>query len=391
MATFTLTASSLSGRVPGLGTPGIPSAAFQVTAFQPNAFQTIWALFPAAVAAPRPVIGSPAITQPNTLVATSLALPPPQLSTTVALGRNYLAASALTLSPPVMGTIGLSGLHQNFTAAILSPLPPQLDTPLFSPAVYIPPPPQGILPVQSGYVLHNQDDFAVALANLFPTGAAWSRDDDDSVFMQFIFGLAGPWADVAVAADLLLEIESDPGKATLMLPDWEKSFGLPDPCVAEPLTFADRRTALIQRMTLLGEADRNFLISQAAKIGYGISRIIEFSPYMCGISMCGDTRILNAQWDPNRYRWELGVPRWYWLVRVGAERLVYFHCASGICGVNRLLDFGFASDLECLLRRIKPAHTEVIFDYSAINLMTLPPAYMTTPPPALGKPAISAH
>jgi uncharacterized protein YmfQ (DUF2313 family) len=392
MANYTLTATAIAVPHPVLGTPGIVGPAFQVTAFQPNAFQTQWLISANSLAIPLPTLGSSAIVQPNQFVAANLALLPPQMGP-VAIGKNILFAGAISTPVPTVGPAGFVGGHFNFVAANLSSPSPVLPAPLFQPLGFPQPLPSiAVLPVSSGYVLHNQDDFADALADLLPNGIAWPRDYD-SILMMLVFGMAGPWADVALAADSLLETESDPNKATIMLPDWEQTFGLPDKCLAEPLTVADRRRILIQRMTLLGAADRNFIISMAAGIGYTINRIIEFSPYMCGISMVGDTRNLNAEWDSNRYRWELGDEsiRYWWIVRVGAERLSYFHCAAGVCGVDRLLSFGFATDLECLLRRLKPAHTDIIFDYSQIVLTNLPPAFVLTPPPAIGSPSLTKH
>jgi uncharacterized protein YmfQ (DUF2313 family) len=51
-------------------------------------------------------------------------------------------------------------------------------------------------------------------------------------------------------------------------------------------------------------------------------------------------------------------------VRVNAVRYTWFRASSGQAGVNHHLEFGLATDLECILRRWKPAHTEIIFDYS---------------------------
>ena len=216
------------------------------------------------------------------------------------------------------------------------------------------------------YVRHTQDDYAQSLAALLPTGPAWPRDPD-SIVMQFIDGLAGIWGnDVSGAADTFLTVESFPPTSVNLLPEWEESFGLPDDCLAEPLTIVDRHAALVQRMTIQGAQSRAFFIEAAASIGYTI-QIREFSPWMFGVSRCGDTSgMLDNPDTPTQYRWEIGPPfiRYYWTINVNAVRVSYFHCASGQCGIDRLLTIGLATDLECLLRRWKPAHTEIIFDYS---------------------------
>jgi uncharacterized protein YmfQ (DUF2313 family) len=58
--------------------------------------------------------------------------------------------------------------------------------------------------------------------------------------------------------------------------------------------------------------------------------------------------------------------RYYWTVHVNQLRLTYFHCSAGQCGITPLLAIGMATDIECLITRWKPAHTDVIFDYSSL-------------------------
>jgi uncharacterized protein YmfQ (DUF2313 family) len=138
---------------------------------------------------------------------------------------------------------------------------------------------------------------------------------------------------------------------------------LPDECVAEPLTIADRQTALITKMTMLGAQSRAFFIGLAAALGYDI-RITEYAPWMFGISEFGDTR--DEFGDP---RWEIGPPemRFYWTVHVGAVRLTWWRFGEAEFGIDPHLRIALATDLECVIRRNKPAHTEVLFDYSELE------------------------
>jgi uncharacterized protein YmfQ (DUF2313 family) len=214
------------------------------------------------------------------------------------------------------------------------------------------------------YIRHDQDDFADVMSELRPRGLAFPRDPD-SVQMKIIYGLAGIWGiDFAGAADLFLTTESFPPYSINMLPDWENAFGLPDKCLAEPLSITDRHAALVNRMTTTGGQSRAFFIAEAASIGYAIT-ITEYSPFQCGISHVGDTRGIYNPDDPTQYRWQLGPPemRYFWTVHVNELRESFFHCAAGQCGIDPLLRIGLATDLECLIRRYKPGHTDVIFDY----------------------------
>ena len=213
------------------------------------------------------------------------------------------------------------------------------------------------------HVRRSAEDYAEGFANLLPQGRAWPRDPE-SVLMKFLAGEARIWGDQvdARAADLL-EIEADPRLTNEMLSDWETAFGLPDPCVAEPLGIEARHAALINRMTTEGGQSRAFFIAVAAAIGYAIT-ITEYSPFMCGMSRCGDTRPTGATGE--KYRWEVGSPdmRFYWTVRVSGVRVTWFRAGSGQCGVDPMVRIALATDLECVFRRWKPAHTQVIFDYS---------------------------
>ncbi len=196
--------------------------------------------------------------------------------------------------------------------------------------------------------------YAEAMAALLPTGIAWPRDPE-AVVMMLIGALAEEWARVDGRAADLLGREADPRATLELLADWETTFGLPDPCVAEPLTLEDRWGALTGKMTLQGGQSRAFFIKVAADLGYAVT-IREFSPFMFGVSRFGDTG----------RRWEIGPPemRFVWSVKVPDPRLRWFRFGSGRFGVDPHLTIGLATDLECRLRQYAPAHTLVVFDYT---------------------------
>lgn len=210
------------------------------------------------------------------------------------------------------------------------------------------------------------DDYAQAFADLLPTGPAWSRDPD-SALMRLVRGQAEIWGTLvdARAADLL-EVESDPRSTVGLLEDWERAFGLPDPCVQEQITIEERRQLLVQRIAEEGGQSRSYFYAVAARLGYVI-RIVEYSPFMCGVSRVGDTRQTGTNGE--QYRWEIGSSdiRFYWKVRVYGNRVSWFRMGSGQCGVDPMARISQASDLECLFRRYKPAHTEIIFDYQNVT------------------------
>jgi len=65
----------------------------------------------------------------------------------------------------------------------------------------------------------------------------------------------------------------------------------------------------------------------------------------------------------------LGPPnnRYYWTVHVDTNKLMWFRCASGQCGVDPHLRIGIPQDLECILNRWKPAHTQIIYDLGGLT------------------------
>ena len=51
----------------------------------------------------------------------------------------------------------------------------------------------------------------------------------------------------------------------------------------------------------------------------------------------------------------------------------------GVDPIGRLLSFDHADDLECILDRLKPAHTDIVYDYSGTWGAVGPPVNMSPP------------
>ena len=223
------------------------------------------------------------------------------------------------------------------------------------------------MPDQSGFVRRNDEDYADAWSRLLPVGQAWPRHPE-SILARLLLGQSGVWGRIDGRAADLLELETDPRLTNELLPEWERAYGLPDECLAEPLSIAERRRALIERMTLEGGQSRAFFIAAAAALGYSIE-IVEYSPFMVGVSRIGDTRPNGLPHE--QYRWEIAPPetRFYWTVKVGAVRMTWFRIGwgGGQVGVDPHLRIALATDLECLFRRWKPAHTEIVFNYQNLD------------------------
>jgi uncharacterized protein YmfQ (DUF2313 family) len=228
-----------------------------------------------------------------------------------------------------------------------------------SPPRYFPPPNSQQQQTGDRHLRRSGDDYAQAFLSLLPQGQAWPRSLR-SVLARTCSGLAGFWGFVDGRAADLLERESDPRQTLELLPDWERNWGLPDPCFVQAHTISERRNVLLLKMTLLGGQSRQFFIDAAKLLGYDIT-IKENAPFMVGVSNVGDTREADG-----RYRWRIGPAenRFYWSVAVSGMRLTWFRVSTGQVGVDPHVRIARADDLECLLNQWKPAHTKIIFDYS---------------------------
>jgi uncharacterized protein YmfQ (DUF2313 family) len=240
------------------------------------------------------------------------------------------------------------------------------------------------------------DDYGTEFLTYLPQGEAWPRDPG-TILDGTCRGLADYYGTVDARAADLLEQESDPRTTIELLPDWERNWGLPDPCWSQAQSIGDRQRELVLRMTMLGAQSRQWFIDTAAYLGYTIT-ISEFRPFMVGLDRCGDNRVYGDGTNPmlsgtfvkgylpvnntNGLRiqndgalseypnYGLGpdTNRFYWQVHVHMADLTWFRLGGGggQTGIDPHLRIGRAQDLECILARWKPAHTEIIWDYSGI-------------------------
>lgn len=222
-----------------------------------------------------------------------------------------------------------------------------------------------IRPPGDRHVRRSGDDYAGAFLSLFPIGPAWSRDPD-STLVKTATGLAYYYGTIDGRAGDLLERESDPRITLELLPDWERNWGLPDPCFPSATTIGERQKMLVLAMTWMGGQSRAYFENLMSWLGYGAITIGEWSPFMAGVSQVGDTRP-----QPNEhYRWYIGPPemRFYWSAQVGKPSLIWFRAGKGQAGVDHHLEFGVVDDVQCLLNRWKPAQTQLVYDVAFASL-----------------------
>jgi len=200
----------------------------------------------------------------------------------------------------------------------------------------------------------SRESYAHALLSKLPIGEIWPRAPDTTL-VETMTGLAGVVARWAERVGMFLITEAFPPHSYHMLPDWERVLGLPEPCIPAAQTLEERRAAVSEKLSRRpGAQSRNYYIGIAERLGYQDITIREFQPFMFGVSRLGDPR------------WRIAPPemRYTWIVTVPGERLSWFRFGYGRSGQDPHLRIRRGEDLECVLRRMKPAHTQLIFSYT---------------------------
>lgn len=189
-------------------------------------------------------------------------------------------------------------------------------------------------------------DYRAQLQALLPQGPAWPREADAALTR-----LLAAWADELArvdgrAADLVEE--TDPRTTAELLADWERVGGLPDSCVAAlagTQTTAQRRAALVGKLTTIGGQSAAYYIALAASLGYTIT-VTEYKTFT----------VRSKVNDPiNDLPW-----RFVFTVSAPLDTVRRFTVRSA---VNDPLAAWGNELLECVISRLKPAHAHVLFAY----------------------------
>lgn len=187
-------------------------------------------------------------------------------------------------------------------------------------------------------------DFAGALTRLLPRGPVWPREPDSTV-AETMEALAPSFARSNARANFLVE-DAFPANTTELLPEWEASLGLPDPCLGEAPTLAARRAEIVARLTGRGGQSRAYMIAYAARLGFTIT-ITEFKAFCAG-----DPVGSPDNGDAWGFVWQNNAP---------LNSYTFFLAGSSVAG-EPLAEWG-NTVLECEMRRIAPEHTILLFAY----------------------------
>lgn len=184
------------------------------------------------------------------------------------------------------------------------------------------------------------------LQALLPQGIAWPREDA-APLTRLLDGFSDELGRLDARAEQLVR-EANPRTTLELLPDWERVAGLPDACTVSPTekTIEQRRAALLRKLASLGGQSRAYFVSLCSVLGFNVT-ITEFDLHTC-MSDC----MVAVNGLPWRYAWRINVAT--------AETVSYF-TVTDTCSTP-LASWGNA-EFECVLTRLKPAHTILIFAY----------------------------
>lgn len=188
-------------------------------------------------------------------------------------------------------------------------------------------------------------DFLAALQACMPRGKVWPKGPD-AIQTQVLQGLAIPFQQHNDRANYLLT-DAFPATAEELLPEWEATLGLPDPCAGPQPSIAARQAQVLARFAGVGGQSPDYFVSYAAKLGYTVT-ITQYTPFRMGQQTMGDP---------------LGSPDWAFTWSVNAPLVTQIPFRMGQSAMGDPLESWSNEVLECEIKGYAPAHTVVLFTY----------------------------
>jgi uncharacterized protein YmfQ (DUF2313 family) len=197
---------------------------------------------------------------------------------------------------------------------------------------------------------YTDDDFLAGFLNLLPDGPVWPKvpaeGGDAPVLVQTSRALIKGYTRNAASAAALLS-DAFPVAPVDLLPEWEATLGLPDPCAGPSPTIQARQQQVNARFVGSGGQTPAYFINVAAALGYPIT-ITQFAPFRVGQAV--GSPLYSEPWA---YAWQINAPTFV---------VEYFRVGRDAVG-EPLAQWG-NTVLQCEMQRLAPAHTTLLFSYS---------------------------
>jgi uncharacterized protein YmfQ (DUF2313 family) len=155
---------------------------------------------------------------------------------------------------------------------------------------------------------------------------------------DLLSGFAQELARADTVAASLVD-ERDTRYTDELLEEHEQDLGIPDSCLELGATARERRAAVHAKFVAIGGQNKWYFIQAALGLGYTVT-ITEFTPAWARLARAGDP----CGPQENIFHWRVNVTAKEDLDNPGSY--VYF--------------FDHPQELECLLNKLKPAHTVLI-------------------------------
>jgi uncharacterized protein YmfQ (DUF2313 family) len=194
--------------------------------------------------------------------------------------------------------------------------------------------------------LYASSDYLNALLSLMPRGRVWPKDPS-SVQAQALACFTPTFVRSNQDANDLL-VDAFPPTSVDLLPEWESTLGLPDPCAGAQPTIQLRQKQVVARFTNSGGQSITYFVNLAKTLGYDIT-ITQFAPFRFGQSNFGTLMYGNA-WA---FAWQVNAPGF------SIEQFKF-----GADAFGEPFAYWTNNILQCELNSYAPAHTTPIFDYS---------------------------
>jgi uncharacterized protein YmfQ (DUF2313 family) len=187
-------------------------------------------------------------------------------------------------------------------------------------------------------------DYLRALQALLPRGRVWPRDSE-ATQTAILSTLTPAFARLNERANNLL-VDSFPGSTYELLPEWESTLGLPDPCAGPAPTTEQRAAQVVSRLTATGGQSIAYYTAVANALGYPIT-VTQFAPAQFGMAFG-----MPFGGDDWAFAWQVNAPTFSinYLSFAGSFGTPFATWGNNV--------------LQCELQRIAPAHTVLNFSYS---------------------------
>ena len=187
------------------------------------------------------------------------------------------------------------------------------------------------------------------LLRMLPRGPLWDFREQvmQPAFWRGAAEALAIWYARATEVTLASTVVTAPAE---FLDDWETELGVPGPCM-QPLVDNQVRRKRLRIARQPGGATAAYFICLASRYGYMIDIDDDLPPFECAASECG--------------RHGLGDDEDLFIVTsLTTDDIIWMQCGASELGTIGLGAFPVAEDLECIIRRNKPAHTNVWFRYA---------------------------